>query len=178
MPVWVSLLRAVNLGARNKVSMPVLRGLLEQAGFDEVRTYVQSGNIVTRSSHRSSDKVSGVIGGIIAEHFDVDTPVAVRSPQQLRAVLEWNPFPQAAAERPKLVTVCHLLRTPKPVDVEALLAENVSEPIAVRGDEVVIDYAAGSHSSKVSPAWLARRLKVEATARNWRTLTALVEMTS
>lgn len=178
MPVWVSLLRAVNLGARNKVSMPVLRELLEQAGFDEVRTYVQSGNIVTRSSHRSPDKVAAVIGGIIAEHFDVDTPVVVRSPQQLRAVLEWNPFPQAAAERPKLVTVCHLLETPKPPDVEALLAEDVPEPIAVRGDELVIDYADGSHGSKVSPAWLARRLKVEGTARNWRTLTALVEMTT
>ena len=54
MAVWISLLRAVNLGARNKVSMPVLRGLLEQAGFDEVRTYVQSGNIVTRSSQGSA----------------------------------------------------------------------------------------------------------------------------
>jgi uncharacterized protein (DUF1697 family) len=178
MPVWVSLLRAVNLGARNKVSMPVLRELLEQAGFDEVRTYVQSGNIVTRSSHRSPDKVSAVIAAIIAEHFDVDTPVVVRSPQQLRAVLEWNPFPQAAAERPKLVTVCHLLETPKPPDVEALLAEDVPEPIAVRGAELVIDYADNIHGSKVTPAWLSRRLKVEGTARNWRTLSALVEMTS
>jgi uncharacterized protein (DUF1697 family) len=54
----------------------------------------------------------------------------------------------------------------------------VPEPIAVRGDELVIDYAGGSHSSKVTPAWLTRRLKVEGTARNWRTLTALVDMTS
>ena len=178
MPVWVSLLRAINLGSHNKVSMPVLRGLLEQAGFDDVRTYVQSGNIITRSPHRSPDKVAGLIGGIVAEHFSVDTPVAVRSPAQLRAVLAWNPFPEAAAERPKLVTVCHLLETPKPPDVEALLAEDVAEPVAVRGDELVIDYAEGSHGSKVTPAWLTRRLKVEGTARNWRTLTALVDMTA
>jgi uncharacterized protein (DUF1697 family) len=178
MPVWVSLLRAINLGSRNKVSMSVLRGLLEQAGFQDVRTYVQSGNIITRSSHRSPDAVAAAIGSIVAEHFAVDTPVAVRSPAQLRAVLEWNPFPEAAAERPKLVTVCHLLATPKPADVEGLLGETGTEPIAVRGDEVVIDYANGSHSSKVTPAWLSRRLKVEGTARNWRTLTALVEMTT
>ena len=52
------------------------------------------------------------------------------------------------------------------------------EQIAVRGDEVVIDYADSVHGSKVTPVWLARRLKVEGTARNWRTLTALVDMTS
>jgi uncharacterized protein (DUF1697 family) len=178
MTVWVSLLRAVNLGARNKVPMPRLREVLEQAGFDEVRTYVQSGNIVTRSSHRNPDKVAALIADVVAEHFAVDTPVAVRSPKQLRAVLEWNPFPDAAAERPKLVSVVHLLETPKPPDVDALLAEDVPEPIAVRGDELVIDYAESIHGSKVTPAWLARRLKVEGTARNWRTLTALVDMTS
>jgi uncharacterized protein (DUF1697 family) len=178
MPVWVSLLRAVNLGSLNKVSMPVLRGLLEQAGFDEVRTYVQSGNVVTRSSHRSADRVARLVGDIVAENFSVDTPVAVRSPAQLRAVLEWNPFPEAAAEHPKVLTVCHLLETPKPPDVDALLAETVPEQVAVRGDEVVIDYGDHIHGSKVTPAWLSRRLKVEGTARNWRTLTALVDMTS
>jgi uncharacterized protein (DUF1697 family) len=178
MPVWVSLLRAINLGSHNKVSMPVLRGLLEQAGFEEVRTYVQSGNIVTRSSHRSADTVARLVRDLVADHFTVDTPVVVRSPAQLRAVLTWNPFPEAAAEHPKVVMVHHLLETPKPPDVAALLAERVPEQMAVRGDEVVIDYGDHIHGSTVTPTWLSRRLKVEGTARNWRTLTALVEMTS
>lgn len=178
MAVWVSLLRAVNLGSRNKVPMPLLRDRLEQAGFDEVRTYVQSGNVITRSSHRSREKVAALVGGIVAEHFDVDTPVAVRSPGELRAILDWNPFPESAAEHPRLVQVCHLLETPEQAAVENLLSERVRERIAVRGDEVVIDYGDGIQGSKVSPDWLSRRLGVEGTARNWRTLATLVEMTS
>ena len=177
MAVWVSLLRAVNLGAHNKVSMPVLRDLLEQSGFADVRTYVQSGNIVTRSSHRSREKVAALIGGVVAEHFGVDTPVVVRTPGELRAVHDWNPFPDAAAERPKLVQVCHLVEPPSPAAVESVLAEDVPEPIAVRGVEVVVDYRDNIQGSRVSPAWLSRRLGVEGTARNWRTLAALVEMT-
>ncbi|HLK94315.1 MAG TPA: DUF1697 domain-containing protein [Nocardioidaceae bacterium] len=178
MAVWVCLLRAVNLGARNKVSMPVLRSLLEQAGFDEVRTYVQSGNVIARSSHRSRDRVAALVSSTVAEHFGVDTPVVVRTPQELRAVLDWNPFPDAAAQRPQLVQVCHLLASPEPAGVEAVLAADVPEQIAVRGEEVVVDYGQSIQSSKVSPAWLARRLGVDGTARNWRTLTALVEMTA
>ncbi|MDF2968334.1 MAG: hypothetical protein K0Q93_2112 [Nocardioidaceae bacterium] len=177
MAVWVCLLRAVNLGARNKVSMAVLRDVLEQGGFDEVRTYVQSGNVVARSSHRSRERVAALVRMTVAEHFGVDTPVVVRTPPELREVLAWNPFPDAAAQRPQLVQVCHLLATPEPAAVEAVCAADVPEQIAVRGEEVVVDYGQGIQGSKVSPAWLARRLGVEGTARNWRTLTALVEMT-
>ena len=178
MAVWVCLLRAVNLGARNKVSMPVLRGVLEQGGFDEVRTYVQSGNVIARSSHRSRERVAALVSKAVGEHFGVDTPVVVRTPQELREVLHWNPFPDAAAQRPKLVQVCHLLATPEPAGVESVLAADVPEQIAVRGEEVVVDYGQSIQGSKVSPAWLARRLGVDSTARNWRTLTALVEMTA
>lgn len=178
MAVWVCLLRAVNLGARNKVSMPVLRTLLEQAGFDDVRTYVQSGNVVVRSSRRSRERVAALVSRTVAEHFGVDTPVVVRTPGELRAVLDWNPFPDAAAEHPRLVQVWHLLATPEPAGVEAVLTADVPERIAVRGDEVVVDFVQSIQGSKVSPAWLARRLGVDGTARNWRTLTALVEMTT
>ncbi|CAN5895468.1 DUF1697 domain-containing protein [soil metagenome] len=181
MAVWVSLLRGINLGARNKVPMPALREALAAAGFDDVQTYVQSGNVVTSSGHRSRDRVAALVREVVAAHFGVDVPVVVRSPAELAALLAWNPFPVASAERPKLVQVTHLVATPAPADVEALLAavEDMPERVAVRGAEVVVDYSLGIQTSKVQGAWLAKRLGgVDGTARNWRTLTALCELTA
>ncbi len=181
MPVWVSLLRGINLGARNKVPMPALREALTAAGFVGVQTYVQSGNVVTSSTHRSRERVGALVRDVVATSFGVDTPVVVRRPAELAAVLAWDPFPDAAAERPKLVQVTHLVDTPAPSDVEVLLAalEGMRERVAVRGPEVVVDYVEGIQASKVQGAWLAKRLGgVDGTARNWRTLTALCELTA
>src|SRR5882672_7260765 len=107
MAVWVSLLRAINLGPRNKVNMPALRTALEEAGFADVRTYVQSGNVITRSSHRSEARVSADVHDVVREHFGIDVAVVVRTPTQLRDVLRWCPFPEAA-EHPTRVHVVHL----------------------------------------------------------------------
>lgn len=100
MAVWVSLLRGVNLGARNKVNMPRLRVALAEAGFDDVRTLVQSGNVIARSRHRSPEKVAKTVHEVIREHFDLEVPVTVRTPGQLREVLDWCPFPAESAREP------------------------------------------------------------------------------
>src|SRR5690242_7668698 len=113
MPTWVSLLRGVNLGARNQVSMPALRTALEADGFADVRTYVQSGNVVARSAHRSPAAVGSAVAAAVRREFGLDVPVVVRSPAELRAVLDWNPFPEDAAGRPTGVQVLHLAAAPE-----------------------------------------------------------------
>jgi uncharacterized protein (DUF1697 family) len=174
-PTWVALLRAVNLGKVNKVSMPVLREALTEAGFIDVRTYVQSGNILLDSPLRSPAKVGAEVGRIVHERFGVDTPVVTRTAAQLRAVLDWNPFPEAAAERPKLVHVVHLSAVPDADKVEALLAADVGKAsVAHRGEEVVVDWVDVSGGGSADRA--LKKLGVDGTARNWRTLTALVEL--
>ena len=176
MPTWVALLRAVNLGARNKVPMPALRTALAGAGFGDVRTYVQSGNVVLDSDRGSADAVGAAVRAVVAEVSAVDTPVVVRRGGELAEVLAWNPFPAAAADRPALVQVVHLTAEPDPAAVEAMLAVDVApDAVAVRGREAVIAYAESSRNSRTDAA--LRRLKVDGTARNWRTLTALVELT-
>lgn len=181
MAVWVSLLRGINLGARNKIPMPALREALVEAGFGDVRTYVQSGNVITDSLHRSPDRVAALVREVVLHRFQLDIPVVVRSPAQLRAVLEWNPFPEAASTRPKLVQVAHLFGTPDPDDVERLLSatHDMPEQVAVRGEELVIDYRDTIQGTRLTGPWLTKRLGgVDATARNWRTLTTLVELTA
>ncbi|HST64890.1 MAG TPA: DUF1697 domain-containing protein [Mycobacteriales bacterium] len=176
MPTWVALLRAVNLGARNKVSMPALRTVLTEAGFTDVTTYVNSGNVVLGSTLRSPAKIGQQVHDLIATHFDVDTPVIMRTGRQLAAVQQWNPFPDAAAERPKFVAVLHLSGEPEAAAVKTFLAGDY-DPVQVahRGEEVVIDWAGQTGRPPVDRA--LKKLGVHATARNWRTLTALVDMT-
>jgi len=174
-PTWVALLRAVNLGAHNKVSMPKLREVLTDAGFTAVKTYVNSGNVVLDSPLRSAAKVGRQVHDVIAEHFGVDTPVMMRTGRQLAAVLDWNPFPDAASDHPQLVAVLHLSGEPAAAAVETLLAGDYAPVrVAHRGAEVVVDWHDRTGRLPVDRA--LKKLGVEATARNWRTLTALVEL--
>jgi uncharacterized protein (DUF1697 family) len=175
-PTWVALLRAVNLGSRNKVSMPKLRDALAAEGFTGVKTYVNSGNVVLDSPLRSPAKVGQAVHDVIVDHFGVDTPVMMRTGAQLARVLDWNPFPDAAAEHPHLVAVLHLSAEPEAALVESFLAGDY-RPVSVahRGEEVVVDWHDRTGRPTVDRA--LKKLGVDATARNWRTLTALVEMT-
>jgi uncharacterized protein (DUF1697 family) len=174
-PTWVALLRAVNLGSHNKVSMPKLREVLTDAGFTDVKTYVNSGNVVFDSKLRSAAKAGQAVHDLICEHFDIDTPVLMRTGPELAKVLDWNPFPDAAADHPNLVAVLHLSGEPEAERVETFLAGNYAPVrVAHRGEEVVIDWHDRTGRPKVDTA--LKKLGVHATARNWRTLTALVAM--
>jgi uncharacterized protein (DUF1697 family) len=177
--VWVSLLRGINLGSRNQVNMPRLRDALTEAGFRDVRTLVQSGNVVASSRHRSADAVASAVHAVVEEHFGIDVPVIVRTPKQLQAVLAWNPFPEQAAKEPKLVHVVHLPGRPDATALEQLLAADVApDEVAAKGAEVVLSYGKSMHESKLARSKVAKAVLADGTARNWRTLTALVDLTS
>jgi uncharacterized protein (DUF1697 family) len=176
---WVCLLRAVNLGARNKVSMPALREALTEAGFTEVQTYVQSGNLVVSSRHRSADGISDAVRSLVLERFGIDQPVVVRTPEQIRALIDANPFPEAAAERPKLVHVIFLTGIPTAEAVQRVHSDELTRhAVRIVGHDMYVDYVDAVHGSKLTPAYFRRRLEVDGTARNWRTVLALAEMTA
>jgi uncharacterized protein (DUF1697 family) len=171
---WVVLLRAVNLGARNKVNMPHLRKALTAAGFDQVRTYLQSGNVLLHSTRPDPAAVATAVRDVVRTEFDLDTPVLVRTPEQLRSILSWCPFPEPATTRPTTVQVVHLDAEPHPTRLAATLAEDWHpDQLAIRGPEACICYASSMHASRLQHRTLLNRLGVTGTARNWRTLTAI-----
>lgn len=177
MATWVALLRAVNLGSQNQVSMPKLRTALADAGFADVRTYVQSGNVVVTSRHRKPEAVGKAVGTVIRKEFGLDVPIVVRTYDDLAAIVEANPFPQAAVERPKGLAVTFLEGEPDPAKATALhTAEATRECCRVIGRELYVDYVNGVAGSRFTPQYLESRLGVRGTARNWRTVLALVEM--
>jgi uncharacterized protein (DUF1697 family) len=96
MAVRIVLLRGVNLGPRNRVSMSALAEALEQQGLAPVRTYLQSGNVVL-SSALSESRLAGVVKGVVGERFGIDLDVLVRSHDELAAVVAGNPLPGSRA---------------------------------------------------------------------------------
>ena len=177
MTTWIALLRAVNLGARNKVPMPRLREVLAAEGFGDVRTYLQSGNIVAESRQRSAAAVEKRIGAVIEREFGLTVPVVARTPAELAAVIEANPFPEAAQRRPKLLHVVFLAGDPDRDGVAALHAdERIRDRCRVEGRHLYVDYADGVHGSRLTLDYIARRLGVDGTARNWRTVLALADL--
>lgn len=174
---WICLLRAVNLGARNKVPMRALRERLTDVGFGGVRTYVQSGNLVVTSHHRSPQAVAQAVATVVRDDFGVAEPVIVRTSEQIDDIVAGNPFPQAAMDRPKQLHVSFLLGTPDRVGADAIHADELTcGACRVIGDHVYIDFRDGVHGSRLTGAYFAKRLGVGGTARNWRTVLALTEL--
>jgi uncharacterized protein (DUF1697 family) len=171
----VVLLRGINLGSRNRVSMPKLRELLEAAGFDDVRTYLQSGNAIV-STPRKADEIARRTERTIAKELGLEIDVVVRSRAQLAAVVKRNPL-EKVATTPKRYQVSFLATKP-PRGLAAKLEEAAveSERVVVSGREVYAWHPAGVARSKLWALLAGRDLGVVATSRNWTTVTKLLEL--
>lgn len=171
----VLLLRAVNVSGRNRVPMAQLREVLAPV-LGEVSTYIASGNIVCEHPDDPTS-VSARVRELIADEFDVDTPVILRTHDDLMHALDARPFGGASE---KLLHAMFLEAPAAPGVVEALQERLVpGERIALVGDDLWIDYAEGGvHSTRLTKAVLDRALGVAGTARNLRTIRKLAELTA
>jgi uncharacterized protein (DUF1697 family) len=155
--------------------MAELRRLVEEVGCTDVRTYVQSGNVVVRTSLSAAALRESVRKSIRAE-LGHDLDVVVRTAAQLRKVAERNPFD---TRDPSKLLVAFLAARPPAARVRDLLARDFGPDEArVAGAEVYGHYPGGYGRTKLSNAAIERILGVPATTRNWRTVTALLELTA
>jgi uncharacterized protein (DUF1697 family) len=171
----VALLRGINLGPRNRIAMPELRDALSAAGFDDVRTYVQSGNVVF-SSDADPGELEREIERLIAERFGLEVDVVVRTSGELADVVARNPLADVAVE-PKRYQVTFLTEPLGPGEVERLSALAAgSERFVADGREVYAWHPDGVARSKLWARLGSKGLGVKATSRNWATVTTLLEM--
>jgi uncharacterized protein (DUF1697 family) len=169
---WVALLRAVNLGARNKVPMAELRQLLEGAGYGDVRTYIASGNVLLEGPDEPT-AVTAELERLIVEAFGVDTTAILRTPAELTAVVAGHPFGADTSRS----HVAFLAAEPDGEAAERLASADQSPDRAVlAGSDVYLQYPAGVQGSRLSAARLERLLGLPGTQRNWRTVAALAEL--
>jgi len=171
----VVLLRGINLGSRNRISMPELRAALEDAGFADVRTYLQSGNVVLTSG-KKPDGVARACERLIADRFGLDIAVVVRSRAELAAVVKRNPLGDAAKD-PKRYQVSFLAEKLSAEVVRKLEAlAQPPERLVVRGREVYAWHPGGVSRSKLWTQLAGKGLGVAATSRNWTTVTSLLDL--
>jgi uncharacterized protein (DUF1697 family) len=174
MPRHVVLLRGVNLARRNRVAMPELRQALTAAGFRDVATYVQSGNVVL-SSPRLPERVRKEVADVITRRFGLDITVLVRTQAELADVLQRNPL-AAVATDPRRYLVTFLSDELPHALADDLASVSTKEAFAVIGREVYSWHPEGIARTPLWERLAARRLGVEATSRNWATVTALAAM--
>lgn len=176
MTVYVALIRGINVGATRKLPMADLRAYCATGGFGEVKTYIQSGNVIL-SSNDGADEVADRLKAMIAERFKLDVPVIVRTAAQWQGYATGSPFPQAEAERPNLLHICLSAQPPAQDALEMLQARaKAKEKLAVKGGTLWCDFGESVGTSKLTPALFDKAAGSPVTARNWRTVQALAAM--
>jgi uncharacterized protein (DUF1697 family) len=175
MPTQIALLRGINIGSRNRIAMPALRDALADAGFADVRTYFQSGNVVL-SSRKKPDAVARELRKLVEKRFGLELHVAVRTRVELAKIVDRDPLGKVAKD-PKRYQVTFLAKRPSAAVKRALEAAVVEpEQLAVHGREVYAWHPKGVARSMLWSLLAGRKLGVDATSRNWTTVTKLLEL--
>lgn len=173
---YVAFLRGVNLGPKRRLSMPELREAVGSAGYRGVRTYLQSGNLVLAVDDRP-DAVAERLRDVIEETFGLQTAVVVRTENELRSMIDANPFPEAAAADPTKVHVTFLEPMPPPAAWDTVEMESFQLDEFEVGEGVVYLHLPQGMARTKLPGALERAVPNSvSTTRNWRTVTKLAEM--
>jgi uncharacterized protein (DUF1697 family) len=175
MTVFVSMLRAVNVGGTSRIKMESLRAAYESAGLRDVQSLLQSGNVLFRSRVKDRSQLARRIAQEIERCFGLNVEVLIRTLAELESIFERSPVLSPRADLSKLL-VMFLSRVPDARAQAALLKWHKGpEMLEIRGPEVYLYYPNGVGRSKLSTAVIESHLDTIGTARNWNTLTRLLE---
>ncbi len=170
----VALLRGINVGGKNLLPMKALAEIFAAAGCTEVKTYIQSGNVVFRCGTKKD--VAKAVRAAIAAQFGIEVPVVVRSASEIKRVIAANPFVRTGIDAAWL-HVMFLEREPSAAQVAGLdAARSLPDEFVVIGNEVYLHLPHGAAKTKLTNAYFDSKLKTVGTQRNWRTVTTLAEM--
>jgi uncharacterized protein (DUF1697 family) len=172
---YIALLRGINIGPRNRIAMGELREALEEAGFEDVQTYLQSGNVVLERRAKA-ESVARKCERVIQERFGLEIAVVVRSRADLARIVKRNPLGKVATD-PKRYQVTFLSAKPSAKVVREL--EEVAAPeeqVVVAGREAYAWHPKTIARSKLWTKLAGKSLGVTGTSRNWATVEALLEL--
>ena len=174
MNTYIALLRGINVSGQKLIKMAALRESLTKAGFIEVQTYIQSGNIVFQSEENDLTSLEDGIKQVILQDFGFDVPTIVKTAEHLKAAVAKAPFTDPDPTR------VHLLQLSAIPDQERIdkIAEQEYPPqkYHVDGDNIYLYTPKGFPKAKLTNNFFESKLKVNSTARNWRTIHKLIEM--
>jgi uncharacterized protein (DUF1697 family) len=175
MNTYIALFRGINVGGKSTLPMPGLVSALEALGAYDIRTYIQSGNVVFRSPENNPAQLAARLSTEIGQRYGFEPWVIVLKPEKIIAAMQGNPFPAAEAN-PNSLHVGFLESVPPNPDVEKLNSLKAdSEKFQLKGDIFYFYAPDGVGRSKLA-ATAEKALGVPMTDRNWRTVAKLREM--
>lgn len=177
MPVYISMLRGINVGQHNRIKMDALRALYKSLNLEDPRTYVQSGNVIFRTKEKNVAKLATEIQTAIEKKLKCSPAVILRSTDEMKKVIAENPFATRNDIVPGKLLVTFLAAAP---DREAHAAldkfKDYPEELHLKGRELYIYFPNGAGKSKLPWSQVEKFLKVTGTARNWNSVTKMLEM--
>jgi uncharacterized protein (DUF1697 family) len=173
--LWLALLRGINVVGKNTVPMKALASALENAGFQSVRTYIQSGNIVFRSTRGDAGSLAARIQRLVKREFGCAPAVLVISKAKLAAAIRANPFPEAQRNH-KLLHLYFFDSPPTAPDVDSLQRIDAGREAFALVGGVFYLWTPDGFPDSVLRSRVERCLGVPATARNWRTVNELLKL--
>ena len=172
----VALLRGINIGPNKRIAMPELRAIVEGLGHTDVETYLQSGNVVFAPARKAPRDLATSLAAAIADATGHDVPVVIRTAAELSKVVSTCPYP---VDDPTRVVVGFLGDV---VDLADLALGDLSgylpDELTMNGRELYVSVPNGQARSKLMEALTKRGMPTTVTVRNWRTVTALAELSS
>lgn len=172
---YAAFLRGINVGGKTIIKMERLREVFSSLGFENVKTYIQSGNVIFETRKTDDKKLAAKIETAVEKEF-FKTPVMIRSIDEIRDAVENNPFAEEAFEE-KFFHLIFLSDKLSDEKAEMLLANNnEKEQFAVRNREIYCLLRDGFSDSLLGKKYIDNKLKTPATARNWRTMKKILEL--
>lgn len=173
---YVALLRGINVGGKRSLPMKALAEAFVATGCSDVRTYIQSGNVVFRAPKTLAPKLSSLLPRAVAKVAGFEVPIVLRSAAELRAAVSKNPYLQKGSD----AGICHLMflsETPNAARLKRLDASRSSpDEFSIVGRDAYLKLPNGVARSKLTNAYFDGTLETVSTLRNWRTVLTLLEM--
>ena len=177
MTVVVGLLRGVNVGGKHKIRMETLRALCESLGFEEPRTFIQSGNVVFRTRQRNLRLLAERLEEAIERGHGFRPAVVLRTVADMRGVVARNPFGTRRDIEPAKLVVTFLADQPAVSACQKVLAMKTDpEELRIVGREMFIHFPLGMGRTKVPTAQIEKTLGTPGTGRNWNTVLKLLDI--
>jgi uncharacterized protein (DUF1697 family) len=176
MKKFIALLRGINVSGQKKIKMSDLKLLFGKIGFQNVETYIQSGNVIFSSKEKSVKKLESNISSGIKSKYGFDVRVFVIRPDEIEYVLRDNPFIKKKKAIEKLY-VTFLTDKPNSENIKMLGTKDFSpEEYIIDGKFIYLFYPNGAGKAKLNNNLLESKLRLPATTRNWNTIKALSEL--
>lgn len=175
---YISILRGINVSGQKKIKMEELKALYEAQGFENVVTYIQSGNVIFDSELRNVQQLITIIEQSIEKRFAFQVPVQLRTHTELKAIIAASPFKDIDLEMDGTkILLAFLSSVPDASRIDDLMGfVSAPEKLLVKGSEVYLHCPNGYGKSKLSNNFVEKKLGLVATTRNWKSVVKLYEL--